>query len=190
MRTWEKIRQDGVSSYNVHNNPRYKDAMRWSAEEIMGWDADHFHSLADAIKMLIHQRKQIKTIHDHEGTSISVPSFFLLFAHSFCLLILSFLPEGHGTAALAAEAEIHDVFADATAWATNPMSKFKSSASEPVVDDVLPELPSELFVALKAAFVACDSMGRTDIEKIHLPAYVPYGARLPSPARTPLACSR
>ena len=109
---------------------------------------------------------------------------------SFCLLILSFLPEGHGTAALAAEAEIHDVFADATAWATNPMSKSKSSASEPVVDDVLPELPSELFVALKAAFVACDSMGRTDIEKIHLPAYVPYGARLPSPARTPLACSR
>ena len=153
MRTWEKIRQDGAYSYNVHNNPRYKDAMRWSAEEILGWEANHYHSLAEAIMMQIKQRKQIKAIHDHEG---------------------------HTPDAVAVQTEIHEIFADSTTWAENPMASPKANEATMLFssrsirldesDFELPELPPVLLAELTSAFVTCDSMGRTDVDEIHLSA--------------------
>ena len=144
MRTWEKIRMDGVHSYNIHNNPRYQDAMRWAADEIMGHAAG-FKGLADITKMKASQNDKVANVKRRRGKR---------------------------AASVAGNKEIAETLRNSSSWKSrtvNPMRR-RGSSRNPLKDKDLPQLPAALLEELEQAFIACDSKGRTSKEEIHLPA--------------------
>ena len=152
MKTWEKIRQDGVHSYDIHNNPRYADAMRWAAEEIMGHAAG-FHGLADVTKMKTSQNAKVKIIKELRGSKGSNEEISAILASTR-----------------------RSSWVTATTGSSNPMHKGKGrprSSRRPLEgaeEEKFPALPADFLEELEQAFIACDSLGRTTTESIHLPA--------------------